>query len=145
MKRLAILLATVVMAVGGNAALAGKLVNAGKRMIACTQEYAPVCAARVAPCLIPPCPKTYRTFSNACFARAAGWGVAHAGACRGNEGRRVPTSGCGGKQEDPAGDAGCKAWTDGCNICQRTKPGGEAMCSDISCAKRGRPMCLKRF
>ena len=44
-----------------------------EKPIACTQEYAPVCAARRG---------QRRTFSNMCMARAEGWRVVSNNACQ---------------------------------------------------------------
>ena len=128
-----------------NAALAGRLVSKGGGV--CTQEYAPVCALVRADCVrAAPCPEVRRTFPNACMARLAGARIVAMGPCRptpplvkkGKNGCRAPAM-------PPEKDPSCKAWTDGCNICQRAIPGAPAQCSDMTCRKRGKAQCLKRF
>ncbi len=48
--------------------------EAGTKPVACTMEYAPVCAVKG---------KERRTFSNACMAKAEGFSVDRAGTCEG--------------------------------------------------------------
>lgn len=60
--------------------------------IACTEEYNPVCAARINPeaCLIAPCPvQQYRTYDNSCFARQASARRIRRGECGADEGQRI--------------------------------------------------------
>ena len=113
----------------------------------CTQQYAPVCALVREDCArAAPCPEVRRTFPNACMARLAGARILSAGPCRFSppmaEKRK---GGCRGADAPPEQDPGCKAWTDGCNICRREKPGAPPACTKMACRKKGRPMCLKRF
>lgn len=49
---------------------------------ACPQIYRPVCARVQVRCVRAPCRPVRRTFSNACFARAAGARIIHFGRCR---------------------------------------------------------------
>jgi|GEM_PF-6951038 hypothetical protein len=58
----------------------------------------------------------------------------------------VPPSHLGGSQtSDPANDAQCKTWFDGCNSCSRTAPGAMGMCTRMACTTAGTPSCLSRF
>ena len=98
----------------------------------CTQEYAPVCAEAKG---------QRQTFSNACFARAAGARIVHRGAC----GRKVEGKGSCARPANPADDTSCKSWTDGCNICRRARPGGPATCTKMACRTTTAPRCLLRF
>ena len=131
----------------GDVALAGKLVNAGKRRALCTQQYAPVCALVRKDCVqAAPCPEVRRTFPNACMARLAGGRILHKGRCRPiGPGTPEKKNGCRNDDLPPEKDPACKAWTDGCNICQREKPGAPATCTDITCNTRGPALCLKHF
>ena len=129
----------------GNAAMAGRLVNRGGGV--CTQQYAPVCALVRADCVrAAPCPEVRRTFPNACMARLAGARILSKGPCRSTPPvTKKRQSGCRGPDVPPERDPACKSWTDGCNICRRARPGAPATCSDTACARRGKPLCLKRF
>ena len=139
------LMVMVALLMAGNAALAGKLVNKGDGV--CTQEYAPVCALVREDCVrAAPCPEVRRTFPNACMAQLAGARIVSKGPCRPTPPvAKKRKSGCRGPDVPPEQDPDCKAWTDGCNICRRDRPGAPATCTDLTCAKRGPALCLKHF
>ncbi len=115
--------------------------------VACTREYAPVCADVRQPCFIKPCKLRRKTFANACLARAAGARIVYIGRCRaGDVGREMEESRARHfNPREPEKDPNCKSWTDGCNICRRKRPGGEAQCSDGPCGKVAPRRCLTYF
>jgi hypothetical protein len=59
--------------VAASTAFFGNQASAQNRSVICTQIFAPVCAVRFG---------VARTYSNACFARAAGARIVAAGPCR---------------------------------------------------------------
>ena len=111
----------------------------------CTMQYDPVCAMVQVQCVRAPCPTIKRTFGNACLARMAGAKILYRGEC----GKKMRRGGAGkvacSRNLPPEKDPGCKAWTDGCNICQRGRPGARPFCTKMFCANRGKPQCLRRF
>ena len=46
---------------------------------------------------------------------------------------------------DPANDAQCKSWFDGCNSCSRSTPGGMAACTLKYCAVPQAAYCTEHF
>lgn len=111
----------------------------------CTMQYDPVCALVRVQCVRAPCPAVRRTFGNACLARMAGARILHKGECGKKEWRANTDKSSCGKNVPPEKDPGCKAWTDGCNICQRGRPGARPHCTKMACSSRGKPQCLRRF
>ncbi len=113
----------------------------------CPQRYAPVCADAPSPCFVKPCPEMPQTFSNACVARLAGARIVYHGRCRANDEHRVLRNERKRRRNprEPEKDPNCKSWTDGCNICRRTRPGGEADCSDGPCGTVAPKRCLTYF
>lgn len=55
--------------------------SAATDTIACTMEYAPVCASVQVQCIMAPCNPVEQTFSNSCMARAAGATIVSTGEC----------------------------------------------------------------
>lgn len=55
--------------------------SAASDIVACTMEYAPVCATVQVQCIMAPCNPVEQTFSNSCMARAAGATIVSTGEC----------------------------------------------------------------
>jgi len=89
--------------------------------IACTKEYMPVCGAKPIVCITTPCNPIPTTYSNKCMMNADNATLLYAGECK-------P-----GTTTNPADDASCQTWYDGCNTCSRSTPGGPAMCTLMAC------------
>lgn len=90
--------------------------------ISCTKEYMPVCGAKPIVCITTPCNPVPTTYGNKCMMNADNAAFLYAGECRATP----PTN-------DPADDASCQTWYDGCNTCSRSTPGGPAMCTLMAC------------
>lgn len=58
-----------------------RFANAATDSVACTMEYAPVCATVQVQCIKAPCNPVEQTFSNSCMARAAGATIVTNGEC----------------------------------------------------------------
>lgn len=58
-----------------------RFADAATDAVACTMEYAPVCATVQVQCIMAPCNPVEQTFSNSCMARAAGATVVSTGEC----------------------------------------------------------------
>jgi hypothetical protein len=92
----------------------------------CTMQYAPVCAAKQVQCVRAPCYPVYQTYGNSCVANADGATIIHQGECTSTETGPIQPS-----TEAYTPPAGCTAWFDGCNTCQKT-PNGTA-CTERAC------------
>lgn len=88
--------------------------------VACTKEYKPVCGSKQVVCITAPCNPIQQTYSNRCMMEADSAVYVHEGQCRTD-------------YVDPAADAQCKSWYDGCNSCSRQYPGGPVMCTLRAC------------
>ncbi len=102
--------------------------------VACTKEYMPVCGAKQVVCITTPCNPVQQTYGNRCMMAADGASLVHEGACR------ADTS-------DPAADARCRQWYDGCNTCSRQSAGGPAICTLRACTPESttKPYCSEYF
>lgn len=97
---------------------------------ACTKEYKPVCGAKPIVCITTPCNPIPTTYGNKCEMNNDGARFLYEGQCR---------------SENPADDAQCKSWFDGCNTCSRSAPGDAAACTLMYCAVPGKAYCTARF
>lgn len=97
---------------------------------ACTKEYKPVCGAKQVVCVTAPCNPIPTTYGNKCEMNNDGARFLYEGQCR---------------SENPADDAQCKSWFDGCNTCSRSAPGDAAACTLMYCAAPGKAYCTARF
>lgn len=97
---------------------------------ACTKEYKPVCGAKQVVCITTPCNPIPTTYGNKCEMNNDGASFLYEGQCR---------------SENPADDAQCKSWFDGCNTCSRSAPGDAAACTLMYCAAPGKAYCTARF
>lgn len=89
--------------------------------IACTKEYMPVCGAKPIVCITTPCNPIPTTYSNKCMMNADNAALLYTGQCK-------PET-----TTNPADDASCQTWYDGCNTCSRSTPGGPAICTLRAC------------
>lgn len=101
--------------------VAGKLQIQVGGTVSCTKEYKPVCGQKQVTCITAPCNPVQQTYSNRCEMEAAGARFLYEGQCK-----TVTT--------DPSADPQCKTWTDGCNSCSRSTPGGPGMCTLMACS-----------
>ena len=99
--------------------------------VACTEEYAPVCASKQVVCVTTPCNPTQQTYSNRCKASVDGATFLYEGQCR--------------STTDPSLDRTCKSWYDGCNNCFRATPDSPAACTLRACFVQGPAYCTTYF
>jgi peptidoglycan hydrolase-like protein with peptidoglycan-binding domain len=92
--------------------------------VACTKEYVPVCGAKQVQCVTTPCNPIPMTYGNKCEMEADGAKFLYSGQCK-------------EPNKDPANDPQCKVWSDGCNTCSRSTPGGPGMCTLMACMTIG--------
>lgn len=100
--------------------------------VACTMDYNPVCAAKQVTCIRAPCNPIPTTYSNKCAMTADNAAYLYQGACK-------------DPSYDPASDAQCKSWFDGCNTCSRSSPGGMAACTLMYCENPQTRYCKATF
>lgn len=98
----------------------------------CTKEYMPVCGAKPITCITTPCNPIPTTYSNRCMMNADGASYLYDGSCKATG-------------TNPADDAQCKSWYDGCNSCSRSTPGGMAACTLKYCAVPEKAYCTAYF
>lgn len=100
--------------------------------VACTKEYAPVCASKQVYCITTPCNPVQETYSNRCTALADGAQILYEGQCRTD-------------WQNPVDDPQCKSWYDGCNSCSRETSTSPAMCTLRACFVQEKPYCTGYF
>lgn len=98
----------------------------------CTKEYKPVCGAKPIVCITTPCNPIPTTYGNRCMMNSDGASFLYEGSCRATT-------------PNPADDAQCKSWYDGCNSCSRSSAGGAAACTLKYCAIPEKAYCTGYF